>query len=170
MLSTEVADIFTNLFKNDDAGGFSVSTLCQLFSSERITLDFATQQCQTIEAKTPFAILGGIQMKPTVFLTHTLAAQNSGQLDRMMICIPKCLPPSMQNASSASQVLNKKDYDTTFGLCMETIATAHPTPESDNDEIIYKFNEDARQHLFDMHLAFNASFCEAITHLIELEQ
>ena len=128
ILSTEVADIFNNLLKCDESARFSVSTLCQLFSGEKVTLDIATQQRRTIPENTPFAILGGIQMKPTVFLAHTLANQGSGLLDQMMICVLKCLLPSMAQAIDATQQLSEKDFPTDFSVCMETIQRSNGCP------------------------------------------
>ena len=125
-------------------------------------MDFATQQRRTIPENTPFAILGGIQMKPTVFLAHTLASQGSGLLDRMMICVPKCLPPSMAQAIEATQRLSGKDFPTDFSVCMEKIFTAHPLPTADQPIVVYTFHPLALTYLKDIHGDFNSALCEAI--------
>ena len=154
--------MFNNLLKPTDDSRFSVSTLCQLFSGEQITLDFATQQRRTIPSNSPFGILGGIQLKPTVVLTQAIGSQGSGLLDRVMICAPKCLPPSMASSHHAAQCLSTKTYTPDFNLCMKEIHNAHPFGTEEGD-IIYKFSPEAMKHVTDLHETFNNSFVEAIT-------
>ncbi len=76
ILSSEVADVFNNLLKGTDDARFSVTTLCQLFSGEKITIDFATQSRLSILAENPFSILGGTQLKPMAFLAQNLAQRS----------------------------------------------------------------------------------------------
>ena len=162
LLSTEIADIFNNLLKSDESARFSISTLCQLFSGEGMKFDFATQHKRIIPDSTPFAILGGIQMKPTVFLAHILDNQSSGLLDRVMFCAPKCLPPSMATAFEAANRLSELNFDTTFDSCMEQIFNAHPFPAEEDEPLIYKFENGALQHIHQLHDEFNTKLCDNI--------
>ena len=164
ILSTEIADVFNNLLKQSDDSRFSVSTLCQLFSGEGMTLDFATQNRRAIPPNTPFGILGGIQLKPAMFFAHVLNNQCSGLLDRFMICVPKCLPPTMRAAKEAADQLATKTYTTDFNKCMREIFNAHPIANPE-EGITYTFDEQATTHLYQLsdefHEELKASIVES---------
>lgn len=161
ILSTEVADVFNNLLKTTDDSRFTMSTLCQLFSGEKITLDFATQQRRTIPVNTPFGIIGGIQMKPAVFLSHHMASQGTGLLDRVMLCAPYCIPPTMAAAESARQQLQEKPFTTDFKELIHEIYHAHSNKE-DQAKKKYTFDTLALTELANLHQQFHDALSEAI--------
>lgn len=99
--SPEVYDFLHKLLKNDEekASG-EVQLLCELFSGERSSYRYATENKREIGANIPMCILGLTQVPFGVRLLCHLD-QGHGLLDRFLFYFPYCLRPSPKEADEA---------------------------------------------------------------------
>ena len=68
-VSGEVHDIFLKMVKNDsDSVCGDISTLCHIFSGERVSTTYATQSSREIASDRAFCILGATQPGPAAHL------------------------------------------------------------------------------------------------------
>lgn len=64
-MSGEIFDVLNKMVKNDgDTASGNISLLSQLFSGEKVSVNFATQKARDIPHDRAFCILGAIQPAP----------------------------------------------------------------------------------------------------------
>ncbi len=95
------------------------------------------------------------------FLAHNLAQQGSGLFDRVMMCAPTCLPPSLNESNEATAKLRNLNYEPDFCVAISEIYKGHIA--STEEPIKYTFSQDAQNILNDLHDEFNATLREAIS-------
>ena len=95
ILPPEVFDILNKLMKldEDNATG-DVQLLCKLFSGERCTYHYSTEETRVIPPNTPFSILGSTQLLNAAKLV-TKMDHGHGLIDRMLIATPLAYRPTL---------------------------------------------------------------------------
>ena len=69
LLSPEVFDVLNKLMKSDeDNVAGDIQLLCKLFSGERSSYKYSTEESRIIQANTPYSILGSTQLLNAVKL------------------------------------------------------------------------------------------------------
>lgn len=93
ILSPEVFDVLYKLLKSDeDNGTGDVQLLCKMFSGEKCSYHFSTENCRIIDKNTPFCILGSTQLTNAAKLIAKMD-QGHGLVDRLLIATPLALRP-----------------------------------------------------------------------------
>ena len=88
IVSSEVSDVLNKLLKSDEETcSGDTMVLCKLFSGERISYNYATENAREIDANTPFSILGCTQMPNAARLVARMD-KGQGLLDRFLISVP----------------------------------------------------------------------------------
>jgi len=105
LLSAEIYDVIFKLLRSDEENATGdVQIMCQLFSGEKTSYRYATENTREIPENTPFCILGSTQVPLAARLITTLD-QGHGLLDRFLITFPKCLRPTPQQTIDALEIL-----------------------------------------------------------------
>lgn len=156
VVSSEIFDVLNKLLKSDEetASG-DVQLLCKLFSGERTTYHFSTEETRQIETNTAFCILGATQMKNAAKLV-TRMDHGHGLIDRFLIAVPLALRPTPEQQSEAKSYLQTEPIDN-----FEDIFLAIHDMHQDNQRT-YTFDEDARRLLHNMNAAFTTEVNAAI--------
>ena len=88
ILSPEVFDIINKLLKSDeDNATGDVQLLCKLFSVERCSYHFSTEETRLIPPNTPFCLLGSTQLVNAAKLIARMD-QGHGLVDRILLATP----------------------------------------------------------------------------------
>ena len=88
ILSPEVFDIINKLLKSDeDNATGDVQLLCKLFSGERCSYHFSTEETRVIPPNTPFCLLGSTQLVNAAKLIARMD-QGHGLVDRILLATP----------------------------------------------------------------------------------
>lgn len=88
ILSPEVFDIINKLLKSDkDNATGDVQLLCKLFSGERCSYHFSTEETRVIPPNTPFCLLGSTQLVNAAKLIARMD-QGHGLVDRILVATP----------------------------------------------------------------------------------
>ena len=140
ILSPEVFDVLNKLMKSDeDNATGDVQLLCKLFSGERSSYNYSTEESRIIQANTPFSILGSTQLLNAAKLIAKMD-QGHGLIDRMLIATPLALRPTLTEMESAKQQLETEvveDFAEYFKNITETSLQR------------FHFSDEAQQHLRD---------------------
>lgn len=135
ILSPEVFDILNKLMKSDeDNATGDMQLLCKLFSGERCIYNYSTEQTRTINANTPFSILGSTQLFNAAKLI-TKMDHGHGLVDRFIITTPLVFRPTlteMENAASQLSTEMVEDFQQVFKDIGEKSQKLH-----------FRFSEDA---------------------------
>ena len=95
ILSPEVFNVLNKLMKSDeDNATGDVQLLCKLFSGERSSYNYSTEESWIIQANTPFSILGSTQLLNAAKLI-TKMDQGHGLIDRTLIATSLALRPTL---------------------------------------------------------------------------
>ena len=141
ILSPEVFDVLNKLMKSDeDNATGDVQLLCKLFSGERSSYNYSTEESRIIQANTPFSILGSTQLLNAAKLIAKMD-QGHGLIDRMLIATPLALRPTLTEMESAKQQLETEvveDFAEYFKNITETSLQQR-----------FHFSDEAQQHLRD---------------------
>jgi len=117
MLSPEVFDFLNKLRKSDEENATGdIQLLCKLFSGDRCSYHYSTEESRIIPANTPFSILGSTQLLNAAKL---IAKMDHGHrlVDRMLFAIPLALRPTLTQMESATEQLSTEvveDFDESF--------------------------------------------------------
>ncbi|KAJ8048277.1 hypothetical protein HOLleu_00528 [Holothuria leucospilota] len=153
-VSAEIFDSLSRLFKPDNDTNDS-ALLCELFSGEQVSFNYATKSTTNISSTIPFSILGCIQMFPMAKL-FVLLNQGQGLLDRFLLNVPLCLRPTPQESHNAKQFLERLANCPDFDMIMSAINTILDSVNT------FSFSEDAALFLEEMETEFITEMNEAI--------
>ena len=106
ILSPEIFDIKNKLLKSDeDNATGDVQLLCKLFSGERCSYHFSTEESREIPPNTPFCLLGSTQLVNTAKLIARID-QGHGLVDRILFAIPLAFRPTLTEMEAATDQLS----------------------------------------------------------------
>ena len=117
ILSPEVFDILHKLLKSDEetASG-DVQLLYKLFSGERCSYHYSTEESRVIPSNTPFCLLGSTQLVNAAKLIARMD-QGHGLVDRILLATPLALRPTLTQMENATDQLSTEvvsDYTELF--------------------------------------------------------
>ena len=103
VLSPEVFDILNKLFKSDeDNATGDVQLLCKLFSGEKCSYHYSTEESRVIPPNTPFCILGSTQLFNAAKLIARMD-HGHGLVDRILLATPLAFRPTLTEMEAASE-------------------------------------------------------------------
>ena len=106
ILSPEVFDIINKLLKSDEENATGdVQLLCKLFSGERCSYHFSTEETRVIPPNTPFCLLGSMQLVNAAKLI-TRMDQGHGLVDRILLATPLAFRPTLTEMEAATNQLD----------------------------------------------------------------
>ena len=106
ILSTKVFDIINKLLKSDeDNATGNVQSLCKLFSGERCSYHFSTEETRLIPPNTPFCLLGSTQLVNAAKLIAHMD-QGHGLVDRILLATPLAFRPTLTEMEAATDQLS----------------------------------------------------------------
>ena len=105
ILSPEVFDIINKLLKSDeDNATGDIQLLCKLFSGERCSYHFSTEETRVIPPNTPFCLLGSTQLVNAAKLIARMD-QGHGLVDRILLATPFAIRPTLTQMEAATDQL-----------------------------------------------------------------
>ena len=154
IISPEVFDILNKLMKSDeDNATGDVQLLCKLFSGERCSYHYSTEESRVIPPNTPFSILGSTQLLNAAKLIAKMD-HGHGLVDRMLFAVPLAFRPTLTEMETAADHLSTEVVDN-FDECFKNIY------ENDR-QVLFTFHQDAQQLLRDNIDQFVAEVNDAI--------
>ena len=106
ILSPEAFDIINKLLKSDeDNATGDVQLLCKLFSGERCSYHFSTEESRVIPPNTPFCLLGSTQLVNAAKLIARMD-QGHGLVDRILLATPLAFRPTLTEMEAATDQLS----------------------------------------------------------------
>ena len=136
ILSPEVFDILNKLMKSDKENATGdVQLLCKLFSGERCSYHYSTEESRVIPANTPFCILGSTQLLNVAKLIAKMD-HGHGLVDRFLFALPLAFRPTLTEMETAANHLSTEvteDFD-------ESFKNIH-----DNGQLQFTFEPNAQQ-------------------------
>ena len=106
ILSPELCDILNKLMKSDEDNATSdIQLLCKLFSGERCSYHYLTEECREIPQNTPFSILGSTQLQNAAKLIAKMD-HSHGLVDRMLIATALAYRPTLSEMENAMEQLS----------------------------------------------------------------
>jgi len=154
LLSSEIFDIVYKLLKSDDDNATGdVQLLCKLFSGERSTYHYSTENCRVIDQNTPFCILGSTQLKKAAKLI-ALMDQGHGLIDRYIVATPLAYRPTLSEMEEANNFLSTEIVCDFQEICNRI----HEIEK----ESIFEFSRDAKAQLRETIHEFVTEVNEAI--------
>ena len=109
MISSEIHDVMMKMAKSDGENATGdIATLCHVFSGEKVSTTYATQNKREIEAGRAFSILGATQPGPAAHLLTALDTGN-GFMERLILHVPDCLRPTPTATRDARRRLQESD-------------------------------------------------------------
>ena len=106
ILSPEVFDILNKLMKSDEENATGdVQLLCKLFSGERCSYHYSTEETRVIPPNIPFSILGSTQLLNAAKLVAKMD-HGHGLVDRMLIATPLAYRPTLSEMETAADQLS----------------------------------------------------------------
>ena len=121
IVSPELCDILNKLLKSDeDNATGDIQLLCKLFSGERCSYRYSTEESRVIPQNTPFSILGSTQLQNAAKLIAKMD-HGHGLVDRMLIATPLAYRPTLSEMEKATQQLSTvEDFAEYFQNVSET--------------------------------------------------
>ncbi len=138
IVSPEVYDVLYKLLKSDEKTcSGDAMLLCKLFSGERLSFNYATQDARNIDANTPFSILGSTQLPNAAKL---VARMDNGQglVDRFLFSIPLALCPKSEEIERAIAYLETESISDLEDIYRDIIQFHL------NDNIQYTFDDETQ--------------------------
>ena len=140
IVSPELCDILNKLLKSDeDNATGDIQLLCKLFSGERCSYHYSTEESRVIPQNTPFSILGSTQLQNAAKLIAKMD-HGHGLVDRMLIATPLAYRPTLSEMERATQQLSTEvveDFAEYFQNVSETAENIHFTL-SENAKLMYR--------------------------------
>ena len=141
VLSPEVFDILNKLLKSDEENATGdVQLLCKLFSGEKSTYHYSTEENRVIPANTPFCILGSTQLINAAKLIARMD-QGHGLVDRLLIATPLAFRPTLTEMDTAREQLSTEVVDDFLELFRNV--------NSIDDNTTFEFDNDGKDLLRD---------------------
>ena len=134
--SPEIFDVLNKFAKSDEENATGdMQLLCKMFSGEKCSYHFSTEQVREIAADTPFGILGSTQVSKAA---HLLCRMDNGHglVDRFLLAIPPAFRPLPEEEKECNRILQEGHLNS-IGSIYEHILNLH------NDDITYYFEDDA---------------------------
>lgn len=154
ILSPKVFDVLNKLMKSDeDNATGDIQLLCKLFSGERCSSHYSTEQSRIIQANTPFSILGSTQLLNAAKLIAKMD-YGHGLVDRMLFATPLAFRPTLTEMESATRQLSTEVVDD-FNECFKNI-------NETSLQLRFHFSEQAQQLLRENTDQFVAEVNDAI--------
>ena len=130
ILSPEVFDILNKLMKSDEENATGdVQLLCKLFSGERCSYHYSTEETRVIPPNTPFSILGSTQLLNAAKLVAKMD-HGHGLVDRMLIATPLAYRPTLSEMETAADQLSTEvvdNFEEYFANINDTVEHLHFT-------------------------------------------
>ena len=130
ILSPEVFDILNKLMKSDeDNATGDVQLLCKLFSGERCSYHYSTEETRVIPPNIPFSILGSTQLLNAAKLVAKMD-HGHGLVDRMLIATPLAYRPMLSEMETAADQLSTEvvdNFEEYFANINDTVEHLHFT-------------------------------------------
>lgn len=140
ILSPEVFDILNKLMKSDEENATGdVQLLCKLFSGERCSYHYSTEESRVIPANTPFSIFSSTQLLNVAKLIAKMDLEH-GLVDRFLFAIPLAFWPTLTEMETAANHLSTKVIEDFH----ENFKNIH-----DNGQLQFTFEPNAQQLLRD---------------------
>ena len=140
IVSPKLCDILNKLLKSDeDNATGDIQLLCKLFSGERCSYHYSTEESRVIPQNTPFSILGSTQLQNAAKLIAKMD-HGHGLVDRMLIATPLAYRPTLSEMERATQQLSTEvveDFAEYFQNVSETAENIHFTL-SENAKLTYR--------------------------------
>ena len=156
IVSSEVSDVLNKLLKSDEETcSGDIMVLCKLFSGERISFHYATEDAREIDANTPFSILGCTQMPNAAKLVARMD-KGQGLVDRFLISVPYARCPKSTEIEESIGYLATECFDD-FEVVYRMIVEFHK-----DNAIHYQFDDDAGQVLKNQRDEFSGDINDAI--------
>ena len=106
IVSPELCDILNKLLKSDeDNATGDIQLLCKLFSGERCSYHYSTEESRVIPQNTPFSVLGSTQLQNAAKLIAKMD-HGHGLIDRMLIATPLAYRPTLSEMETATSQLS----------------------------------------------------------------
>lgn len=106
ILSQEVFDIINKLLKSDeDNATGDVQLLCKLFSAERCSYHYSTEESRVIPPNTPFCLLGSTKLVNAAKLIARMD-QGHGLVDRILLATPLAFRPTLTKMETSTGQLS----------------------------------------------------------------
>ena len=106
IVSPELCDILNKLLKSDeDNATGDIQLLCKLFSGERCSYHYSTEESRLIPQNTPFSILDSTQLQNAAKLIAKMDPGH-GLVDKMLIATPLAYRPTLSEMERATQQLS----------------------------------------------------------------
>ena len=154
--SPEVFDILNKFVKGDeDNATGDIQLLCKLFTGEKCSYHFSTENVREIGPDTPFAILGATQVSNAARLLCRMDSGH-GLVDRFLIAIPPAFRPLPEEVADCQRLLQESSLNS-FNKIYEHVISLH------HDDITYYFEDDAQESLKALHLEHIQLINEALT-------
>jgi hypothetical protein len=154
ILSPEVFDVINKLLKSDeDNGTGDVQLLCKMFSGEKCSYHFSTENSRIIHQNHPFCILGSTQLANAAKLIAKMD-QGHGLVDRFLIATPLAFRPTLSQMESAKDGLNT-EVVSDFNEYYQRVS-------SQDESTVYSFDANGKRLLRDTIDLFVAEINDAI--------
>ena len=154
ILSPEVFDIINKLLKSDeDNTTGDVQLLCKLFSGERCSYHFSTEETRLIPPNTPFCLLGSTQLVNAAKLIARMD-QGHGLVDRILLATPLAFGPTLTEMEAATDQLST-EVVSDFSELFENI-------NGINENVEFTFDHEGKELLREKMDQFVAEVNEAI--------
>ena len=154
LLSPEVFDVLNKLMKSDEENATGdVQLLCKLFSGERCSYHYSTEDRRVIPSNTAFSILGSTQLLNAAKLIAKMD-HGHGLIDRILFATPLAFRPTLSEMEAAKDDLSTEvisDFEEVF-QAIKNIA----------NNTVYTFEDDAISLLRETIDQFVAEVNEAI--------
>ena len=156
IVSPEVSDVLNKLLKSDEETcSGDTMLLCKLFSGERMSFHYATEDTREIDAKTPFSIFGCTQLPNAAKLVARMD-KGQGLLDRFLISVPLALCPNSHEIEESIAYLTTEPIDDLQEV-YRMIFEFHS-----NNGVEYNLDEEAEIAMKNERDAFTADINDAI--------
>lgn len=154
ILSSEIFDILNKLLKSDeDNDTGDIQLLCKLFSGERSSYHFSTEESRLIFPNTPFCLLGSTQLVNAAKLIVRMD-QGHGLVDRILLATPLAFRPTLIEMEAATDHLSTEVLSD-FSEMFENI-------NGIDEKVEFVFDEGAKELLREKMDEFVAEVNEAI--------
>ncbi|XP_028413672.1 uncharacterized protein LOC114536528 [Dendronephthya gigantea] len=156
IVSPEVSDVLNKLLKSDeDTCSGDAMVLCKLFSGERSSFNYATEEARDIRENTPFSILGCTQMPNAAKLVARMD-KGQGLLDRFLISVPRAICPKSSEVEQSVEYLSTECIDI-FNEVYRLLVHFHT-----NNIMEYRFDDEAEKSMKNERDAFTSDVNDAI--------
>ena len=136
--SPEIFDVLNKLLKSDeDNATGDIQLLCKLFTGEKCTYHYSTENVREIGPYTPFGLLGATQVSNAARLLGRMDSGH-GLVDRILMAIPPAFRPLPEEEAECRQRLMESNFNCISSIYRQVI-NLH------EDDTTYYFEDEAEQ-------------------------